>query len=567
MTEEKMVEDIIGCIRAAGIDVVTDRSAMDSILGESLEGAYRSEMLQKYVITYAEGNRAPDLAPRSIVLKDGNGKEKNMYSVQFYGDRPKDYVPKSVNKAYKLMEQWPDGSLHALFAGTETPYPMQEWDWAKGFSQDEIKGMKLAPRYGWHMGTGVPSAPHLMGIGEAENPEIGYYSKESSGHPKGSKRVWVEVSFDASTDYTDVANRNPDKKEKDIRGLVPFGGYYMFQESNLSNWVVASSIRLDRIIPEEERQHIMAEAGYDEKCMWAKRCARPRLKAAATKILQDIGKTGSHELLEKLITVNRHELDMELMIAERSKGEEPTYPREAFDGFIRSYEEARELTSEELMAKAADFMEERKAFFAGEGNLKGRRLTQAEIGVNRDELRERVALNSEWLDRKAHEFLTTGQGRVLGLAQGNTIYLDPENIRVETPIHEYTHIWDRICQKENPKLWEEGVAIMKKMKLWETIKNAPEYADIAHDDNLIASEVHSRLSAQAGKELLLQNEPKTLRDKFKKWNKQFWKGIQKSFAKVTGKSYVAHLDAEDFIQAPVADLILKRKLVKAAQGR
>ena len=97
---------------------------------------------------------------------------------------------------------------------------------------------------------------------------------------------------------------------------------------------------------------------------------------------------------------------------------------------------------------------------------------------------------------------------------------------------------------------------------WETIKNAPEYADIAHDDNLIASEVHSRLSAQAGKELLLQNEPKTLRDKFKKWSKQFWKGIQKSFAKATGKSYVAHLDAEDFIQAPVADLILKRKLVR-----
>ena len=67
--------------------------------------------------------------------------------------------------------------------------------------------------------------------------------------------------------------------------------------------------------------------------------------------------------------MNRHELDMELMIAERSKGEEPTYAREAFDGFIRSYEEARELTSDELMAKAAEFVEERKAFFAGEGNL------------------------------------------------------------------------------------------------------------------------------------------------------------------------------------------------------
>ena len=67
MTEEKMVEDIIGCIRAAGIDVVTDRSAMDSILGDSLEGAYRSEMLQKYVITYAEGNRVSNWVVASSI--------------------------------------------------------------------------------------------------------------------------------------------------------------------------------------------------------------------------------------------------------------------------------------------------------------------------------------------------------------------------------------------------------------------------------------------------------------------------------------------------------------------
>lgn len=235
MTEEKLIDFTLEAIRSAGIEVVTDKAEMDAILGASVDDAYNSAMLQKCVITYAEGERAPDLSPREITLKNSQGKDTSMYTVQFYGDRPKNYIPKTIGKAYKLMEQWPDGSLHALFAGTDKAYPLGEWDWAKGFSHDEIKGMKLAPRYGWHMGTGVPSAPHLMGVGNITEPKLGYYSKSASGHPKGSKRMWVEVSFDATRDYTDVAEKNPSKSEKDIRGLVPFGGYYMFQESNLWN--------------------------------------------------------------------------------------------------------------------------------------------------------------------------------------------------------------------------------------------------------------------------------------------------------------------------------------------
>ncbi len=76
MTDEKVVQGIIDCIKAAGIEVITDKGAMDSILGEPINQAYASDVLQKYVITYAEGNRAPDLSPRSIVLPDSNGKEK-----------------------------------------------------------------------------------------------------------------------------------------------------------------------------------------------------------------------------------------------------------------------------------------------------------------------------------------------------------------------------------------------------------------------------------------------------------------------------------------------------------
>ena len=104
---------------------------------------------------------------------------------------------------------------------------------------------------------------------------------------------------------------------------------------------------------------------------------------------------------------------------------------------------------------------------------------------------------------------------------------------------------------------------MKKMRLWDAVRQSPEYADIAHDDNLIASEVHARLSSRMGRELLLQQEPRSLQDRFRKWSQRFWKGIQKSFAKVTGKSFLSRMDARDFIQAPVSDLLLRKNLSRS----
>ena len=49
----------------------------------------------------------------------------------------------------------------------------------------------------------------------------------------------------------------------------------------------------------------------------------------------------------------------------------------------------------------------------------------------------------------------------------NKIYLDERIISPEHPIHEYTHLWDRVVAKRNPKLWKRGIELMKKTSLWE----------------------------------------------------------------------------------------------------
>lgn len=40
---------------------------------------------------------------------------------------------------------------------------------------------------------------------------------------------------------------------------------------------------------------------------------------------------------------------------------------------------------------------------------------------------------------------------------------------------EYTHLWDRVVAKKDPKLWKRGIELMKKTSLWEQFANDENY--------------------------------------------------------------------------------------------
>lgn len=571
--EEQAKQYLIDCLKDAGIPVVMDKGEMERVLGESAEAAYQGKLLQKMVLSYAEGDRAPDLTPASVSFVGRNGKEKQMYSVRFYGDRPKDYIPKKLGKAYKLMEQWPDGTLHALFVGTQETHPVSEWNWAKGFVPDELAGndknydgikkMKLAPRFGWHMGTGVPSTHHLMGVGDVYHPVMCYPTKSGIGHPKGTKRVWVEVSYDATKDYTPVAEANPSPSEKDIRGLVPFGGYYMFQESNLSNWIVASSIRFDRVIPEQERQMILKEAGFDEELVWRKMVLRTKIKGEMTRLVNRMKKKFQQEDAEKTSKLIEVAAENEQKVDALSEGKEPSYPIDSLRDMAVTAEALQQTPQEfalsllqKLEAQRTDLQQH---FSEAHPTIKRKRLTRKEIEQSREQIREGIEENTEYLDREASSSLAIDQeGRVQGFVCDGTIYLDPDQMRLDTPIHEYTHLWDRLCQQKHPALWKEGVALMKQTCLWDAVKESPFYADIAHDDNLVASEVHARLAGMQGAELLkAANDKKSLADRLKNWGRRFW-----MFVRGNVEQEQKSPSLEGFVKAPISDLISRKALVR-----
>ena len=514
-SDKAVGQQLINLIQNAGIEVITDKAEIKRVLGESLNKAAKDDAVQKLIISYREGEQAPDL---TITKQNVNGKD--MYGVAFVGEKPKNYVPKKIGKAYKLMEMYPDGTLHALFAGVEKAHKIGEWNWAQGFTPEEkgaVKTMNLAPRYGWHMGTGVPASYHLMGVGDTLAPRMVYPTKSGIGHPKGSKRVWVEVHYDATNDYTDIAERNP-SREKDIRGLIPFGGYYMFQEGNLSNWIIASGIKFDHVLSEEERNKILDNAGYNEELVWRKQVLAGKLKAQITSDNKKLSGEKALGKAETLESVQEHKRKIEGLVADNE-----ARIKELNDGKDWKY----------------------------------KKRSEADLAAERAKIRKEVFDNPEIQNA---QFLKASHGEVYGFVKDGKVYIDPDLLNANTPIHEYTHIWDDAVKQRNPQLWAKGVELLKQTSLWSEVVNDPLYADIKEDEDLVASEVHARLSGEKGANVLKKAKaPKGVLGALKKWLSDFWTFLKDTFAEWSGED-LAKLSLDDFVAMPIGDLVKGTKL-------
>ena len=171
------------------------------------------------------------------------------------------------------------------------------------------------------------------------------------------------------------------------------------------------------------------------------------------------------------------------------------------------------------------------------------------------------------------QFMRTPKGEVYGFVVDGKVYLDAKLMNPNTPIHEYTHLWDTALQKKNPELWGRGVELMKQTALWREVTDDPNYADIAHDDNLVASEVHSRLTGEKGEELLnrMANESTiwmggllgkaqklAVVQNLKSWLKEAW-GFVKDTMTPWSKAEAEKVSVDDFVNMTLKDLVEGRK--------
>lgn len=156
-----------------------------------------------------------------------------------------------TEKGYKLFEMSPSGGLHPLFIDKKTAYAIGKWIQAENHPTTGY-----ARRPGFHAGE-ICSAPWLMSAD-------GTYKSQRG---KRWKRVWCEVEYNATVDYTSVVEQLPKKCFVDE---VPQNGFYKFRETGCNRiWIITDRIRITRVLTEEERMDILSSMNYDEQAAFA----------------------------------------------------------------------------------------------------------------------------------------------------------------------------------------------------------------------------------------------------------------------------------------------------------
>ena len=201
----------------------------------------------------------------SNVLAKGGPRKRDSGEGFFSQPRVKPAPTKTV-KAYKLfrVKKSEPGKLFPLFVDANTPVPMGVWEDAiegeqndKGKVKSRIGALHYRP--GWHAGD-LPLATH---IGSKSSPDI------KAPDLRSEDQVWAEVEFAADVDYQPEANANGiNEKGKFIAGNaeinhLPVDGFYRYKTNpNMTGqWLIGGSMKVNRILSDEEVAAINAEAG------------------------------------------------------------------------------------------------------------------------------------------------------------------------------------------------------------------------------------------------------------------------------------------------------------------
>ncbi len=154
---------------------------------------------------------------------------------------------------------------------------------------------------------------------------------------------------------------------------------------------------------------------------------------------------------------------------------------------------------------------------------------------------------------KGAENLVSSSGELYGAVfPDGTIWFDDTVINASTPIHEFTHVFNRMIQDANPELWNRIVETAKSTKLWNEIQKDPNYKkqfsgkkgkDLT---NSVANEIWAWITGARGeqnKETILNQirDDRTLWEKFQDTLNQFWGWVKSIFSR-TGSTPLETFD-------------------------
>ncbi|WP_297645703.1 hypothetical protein, partial [uncultured Treponema sp.] len=167
--------------------------------------------------------------------------------------------------------------------------------------------------------------------------------------------------------------------------------------------------------------------------------------------------------------------------------------------------------------------------------------------------------------------MSVSDGETYGFAYNGKIYLNPDVMNSNVAVHEYTHLWDEYTKKTNPELWQKGKSIFKNTHFWEEVKSDPNYSNIADDDDLVLSEIHSRICGEIAQKVLehiAEIDGEITKDKAIDWNAETAVYILDLYKKAQPENeLIQNMDASEvkkeiveFLSMPMKDLMAGKNI-------
>ena len=372
------------------------------------------------------------------------------------------------------------------------------------------------------------------GEGEGYFAETDEEKAESYVDGLVSNILWVGFESENKHEHEDAvegiaeALNKESKKASKLRELVVNILSDRLEEAkrlNRLNDIQAIERVIDRLSRLKKMKPILTEAGLIEEKGNKDAPAKPAPKKDTSKLVEQLSleENSLRDMEEEYKTTTDAEEKSELEGYIAQAKEKIAKLKAEIDGaeFMVGQEPTHPLTEAEDLSLSA-------ALQSAEESLEDGSIVQISFERANEEVRRNNGTEASISDTGQTMFFIQTDGKtevgpanmigensvVLGYAKNGKIYLTPAGMNANTVIHEYTHIWAKALQQQNPKAWKSIVDTLKKCKeLWNEVLNDPNYDSIKNDENAVASEVLSRYSGKRGAERLNADAKRVIAEK------------------------------------------------------
>jgi hypothetical protein len=184
-------------------------------------------------------------------------------------------------------------------------------------------------------------------------------------------------------------------------------------------------------------------------------------------------------------------------------------------------------------------------------------------GLAKDVVIDSKAYAKAW-DKQKRRF-TDKTGQVYGfVTKDGTVYLNPDLMNANTPVHEFGHLWNSFVKENNRKLYDRGAELVKQSEYWARVNADPYYSGLSEEervDEALAMAIGDtgELAVRSGDILSIAG--------LKAWLREVWEWLgSKTGIRGLSAERIADLTLEEFARGAVADLMGGESL-KAGDSR